>query len=78
MMFRVAVNPDLAIPLSRYFDHFSMLADAERSFEFIHLLNYEQLFRAHAARNFSDLKIWLVKYEEAYLEFLSVGQPPQS
>lgn len=69
-MYRVAIDKVLANPLLKYFDQICLLADPKRRKPFIQLLNYDKFFRSNAARSHSDSKIWLVRNDEAFLEFL--------
>lgn len=47
-----------------------MLAEPKRKLPFSQLLHYDKPFCSHAAKNYADLKIWLTRNEEAYIEFL--------
>lgn len=68
MQYRIAINPDLAIPLSKYLDHFCTLADPKRKYSFVQLLKYDKYFWAPATKNFLNQKSWSVNTEDAYLE----------
>lgn len=69
-------QPDIAIPPTKYLDHFCMLADPKRCYTYSQLSSNDKLFRANAARHFENSRIWCIKNEEAYTEFLDAASDP--
>lgn len=71
MAYQIAVNPNLALPLTKYFDHISQLAQLNRRFSLTHWLNYDKHLRLHTARNPEEVRLWSFKNEDACTEYLS-------
>lgn len=70
-MYRSGVNSPLALPMEKYGDYITQLADPKRHYTLKQWINYDRQFRLTMDRNHRNLTLWSKTNKNAFTKYLS-------